>query len=51
MSTKRTLKQIIERHEKDATYLEAKAAEFARRAKEKRDRAERMRREAAEATS
>jgi hypothetical protein len=51
MADKLTLKQRIEKHEKDAEYLEAKAAEFSRRAKDKRERAEKMRREAAEANS
>lgn len=51
MATKRTLKQMIEKHEKDAAYLEAKAAECARRAKDKRERAEKLREEAAEAAS
>ena len=49
MPQKKTLKQLIEHHEKNAAYTAAKADEFARRAKESRERAERLRREAMEA--
>ena len=46
---KRTQKQLIEKHEQDAVYAESKASEWASKAKIAREKAARMKREAAEA--
>ena len=51
MAIKRTLKQLIEKHEKDAKYARAKAEEFARRADASLAKAQRLKEEAAEAAS
>lgn len=48
---KKTLKQLIEHHEQAATYAESKSAEWAAKARISREKAERLKREAAEAAS
>ena len=47
---KRTLKELIQHHEKQAQFWESKAKEYAAKAAVARERAARMKREAEEAT-